>query len=155
MKRIFDMIRKGSKYIVRENLGRAFDKYVQDDKEDYYLLVPNIHVMDRKSLNRIFERYYIHEIFDIANCYLGSFNEPFMYWHLSKHPRSEIYVAIFYGYAHPYRDNEANVTGKLRIPSYYVKPQSIDFSSFFKSLTIGNTSKTEPMDMDILAFNAE
>lgn len=64
MKRIFDMIRKGSKYIVRENLGRAFDKYVQDDKEDYYLLVPNIHVMDRKSLNRIFERYYIHEIFD-------------------------------------------------------------------------------------------
>ena len=119
MKRIFDMIRKGSKYIVRENLGRAFDKHVQDDKEDYYLLVPNIHVMDRKSLNRIFERYYIHEIFDIANCYLGSFNEPFMYWHLSKHPRSEIYVAIFYGYAHPYRDNEANVTGKLRIPDKY------------------------------------
>ena len=117
---IFGLIRNGAKYIVWLDLGKTFDTYVEKDKREYHLIVRNSNLMDKWSIERLFEKYYIQEIFEISNCYLGYFNEPFMYWHITKKKPETIKTAVFYAYAHPYRDNEY-FEGKLRIPDKYTK----------------------------------
>ena len=34
---IFKMISDGSKYIAWSHLGKTFDKYIDEDKDEYYL----------------------------------------------------------------------------------------------------------------------
>ena len=66
----------------------------------------------------------IYSVFDIIITYFCIFSSlqdisvlyfilyySFMGFYKEFYTLNEIYVAIFYGYAHPYRDNEANVTG--------------------------------------------
>lgn len=53
---IFKMISDGSKYIAWSHLGKTFDKYIDEDKDEYYLLVPNQDVMDRWSIGRLFQK---------------------------------------------------------------------------------------------------
>ena len=115
---IFKMISDGSKYIAWSHLGKTFDKYIDEDKDEYYLLVPNQDVMDRWSIGRLFQKYHMLELFELSNCYLGSFNEPYMYWHISKRKPEFVKTAVIYDFAHPYRDNES-FNGSLRIPDKY------------------------------------
>lgn len=115
---IFNLIRNGDKYIVWPNLGQTFDSFVEEDANEYHLLVRNLNLMDRWSIDRLFEKYYIQELFELSNCYLGSYNEPYMYWHITKKKPKTIKTAVFFGYAHPYRDNE-NLEGKLQIPDKF------------------------------------
>lgn len=115
---IFKMISDGSKYIAWSHLGKTFDKYIDEDKDEYYLLVPNQDVMDRWSIGRLFQKYHMLELFELSNCYLGSFNEPYMYWHISKRKPEFVKTAVIYDFTHPYRDNES-FNGSLRIPDKY------------------------------------
>jgi len=93
---IFKMISDGSKYIAWSHLGKTFDKYIDEDKDEYYLLVPNQDVMDRWSIGRLFQKYHMLELFELSNCYLGSFNEPYMYWHISKRKPEFVKTAVIY-----------------------------------------------------------
>lgn len=103
-----DYIYNGSKHIVGMNLTKAFDKYLAENKGEYVFLVPNSCLVDKWSLEKLFEKYYPHEIFEISNAYLGNFNEPYMLWKVKKSRPEYIKTSVFYKYAHPYRDNEAN-----------------------------------------------
>ncbi len=115
---IFNLIRNGAQYIVRPNLGKTFDSFIEKDADEYHLLVGNWNLMDRWSIDRLFGKYYIQELFELSNCYLGSYNEPYMYWHITKKKSKTIKTAIFFGYSHPYRDNE-DLDGKLQISNKY------------------------------------
>ena len=117
---IFALIRNGVEHTEWPDLGKTFDSYVEKNEEEYHLLVRNWDLMDKWSINRLFEKYYIQELFEIANCYLGFFNGPYMYWHITKKKPETIKTAIYFDYAHPYRDNE-DLEGKLRIPDRYTE----------------------------------
>ena len=114
----FDLIRNGGKYIVRTDLGKTFDIYLAKNENEYHLLVANCNLMDRWSIEKLFDKYYIQDVFELSNCYLGVYNEPYMYWHLTKEKPVKIRTAVYYNYAHSYRDNE-DFNGKLRIPDKY------------------------------------
>lgn len=115
---LFDLIYNGNDHYVQFNLGKTFDDYISSDEDDYHLLIGQHHLLDRWSISRLFEKYYIQEVFELANCYLGSYNERFTYWHISKNKPARVRIAMFYGYAHPYRDNES-LNGALKVSDKY------------------------------------
>lgn len=106
--KIFDYVYNGSDYIVGMNLTKSFDKYLVKDKEEYTFLVPNSCLMDKWSLEKLFKHYYIHEIYEMSNIYLGNLNEPYMFWKVKKSKPEFVKTAVFYKFAHPYRDSEVN-----------------------------------------------
>ena len=118
MHNIFQMISEGSKYIAWNHMGKTFDKYIDEDKDEYFLLVPNQDLMDRWSIRRLFQIYHMHELFELSNCYTGTLNEPYMYWHISKRKPDYVKIAVYTDFAHPYRDNEC-IRGGLQIPDKY------------------------------------
>lgn len=120
MSNIFGFINNGSNYIVSLNTGKSFDVYIEKNEPEYHLLVPNHVLGDSWSIKKLFEKYYVQEIFAVSNCYLGSYNEPYAYWHITKKKSARIKTAVFYGYAHPYRDNESE-GGKLCLPDKFGK----------------------------------
>jgi hypothetical protein len=132
---IIQLIKNG-KNIVVLNLGRVFDRYLEENKDEYHLLVDYFVLIDRICIDQLFKTYYIHEIFDLSNCYLGQNNERFMYWHLSKHKPTKIKVAVFTGSAHPYRD-DGFLEGYLKVPDKF----NDDYLQYIK--TIENWIKTD------------
>lgn len=115
---IFGCIYKGADYIVRLELGKTFDKYLEKNEEEYILLVPNSILLDFWSVEKFFERYYVHAIFELANAYLGNYNEPYMLWQVKKVMPEKVKTSVYFKYAHPYRDDEGK-TGVLMIPEIY------------------------------------
>ena len=115
---IFSYINNGADYIVWENTFVSFDKYINKGEKEYILLVPNSRLMERESIARLFSEYYIHELFDLSNCYMGTANARYVLWHIKKDQPQNVKIANFYGYAHPYRDNEV-CEKRLKIPDKY------------------------------------
>lgn len=122
---ILNIIKNGSGRIVPSNLGETFNELIDKDQPEYHLLIPNTVLLDKWSLEKFFQKYFIHELFDLSNCYLGSFNEPYAYWHVSKRKPAKIRVSIYYGFAHPYRDNDTSEKG-LRVPDKF-QQQYLDY----------------------------
>ena len=115
---LLDLIYNGNNHYVQFNLGKTFDDYIFRDEDEYHLLIGQVHLLDIWSISRLLEKYYIQEVFELANCYLGSYNERFTYWHISKNKSERVRIAIFYDYAHPYRDNES-FNGALKVSDKY------------------------------------
>lgn len=113
---IFGMIKNGGRYFAHGKFGEEFDDYIAEGKDEYYILVDHLVLADQYSIGKLFKRYFISEIYDLANCYMGLANTRYMYWHLTNKKVAKIKTAVFYDYAHPYRDT---VEDKLRIPDRY------------------------------------
>lgn len=103
---IFNMILHGSDYVVNPDARDPFSKYIDENKDEYHLLVSNWSLMKKISIERLLSTYYIHELFEIGNCYLGSLNMPFTYWHISKDRPEIVKTSVYHGSSHPYRDDE-------------------------------------------------
>lgn len=114
---ILKSVREG-RNVVFFNLGKSFDKYIEEDKYDYILLVPNVALLDKWSIDRLFSKYHLHEMFELSNCYLGTFDESYVLWHVSKKKPEYVKVSIFHGYAHDYRDDLCEKT-TFRLPQSY------------------------------------
>lgn len=139
---IFELINNGANYIVSLNIMNSFDAYIEKGELEYHLLVPNRILMDHWSIKKLFEKYYIQEIFEVSNCYLGSNNESYAYWHITKKKPTGIKTAIYYGYAHPYRDNE-NAEGKLWIPDKF----NDDYKKYISMLEMWRRTGKQPADI--------
>ena len=117
---IVDYIQQGSQYRVKSDLektlGKVFEKFIIENGDEYAFLVPNDVLFDVESIRNLFDKYYCLELFDISNCFLGSYNQPFMFWHVSKEKPKYVKVSSFSGHAHPYRDDEQK---PLTVPSVY------------------------------------
>lgn len=115
---ILNYIHDGSKMIVGLELGNTFDELIQEEKREYTFIVSNSVLLDRWSIEKLLNKYYIREIYELSNCYLGTFNTPYTIWHISKEKTDNIKTAVFYDSAHPYRDDDGD--GKvMRIPGKY------------------------------------
>lgn len=145
---IINLIRNGSKYIVWLNLGKTFDTFVEKDENEYHLLVGNGTVLDKWSIDKLFNQYYIQELFELSNCYLGNYNEPYMYWHITKKRPQKVKTAIYYDYSHPYRDNEY-FGGKLKIPDKYTN----DYKQYLSTLEEWVKLDKLPSDYGMCEFN--
>lgn len=109
-KSIFEVIRNQANMVsLSSGFDRVFDKVLENHKSDYTLLVPNDVLLDRGSLAKLFSEYYIHELFDLSNCYLGTYNTRYAYWHVSKKKPEAIRMSYFYNEAHPYRDRDRSI----------------------------------------------
>ena len=139
---IFELINNGANYIVSLSIMNSFDVYIEKDELEYHLLVPNHILMDHWSIKKLFEKYYIQEMFEVSNCYLGSNNEPYAYWHITKKKPTGIKTAIYYGYAHPYRDNE-NAGGELWIPDKF----NDDYKKYISMLEMWRRTGKQPADI--------
>lgn len=142
MLNIFELIKNGSNYIVSLNIGKSFDIFIKKDEPEYHLLVPNSILIDCWSIKKLFEKYYIQEIFEVSNCYLGSYNEPYAYWHITKKKSARIKTAVFYGYAHPYRDNESE-EGKLWLPDKFGE----EYKKYISILEVWRKTGKLPVDI--------
>lgn len=100
----FDIMQKGKYHIGLGELGHTFDVLINDDLEEYFVIVENTVFIDQYSLDELFTKYYLQEILDLGNCYLGTANCPQTLLHLSKTSVPKIKVAIYYSEVHPYKD---------------------------------------------------
>lgn len=66
MLNIFELINNGANYIVSPNIMNSFDSYIEKDEMEYHLLVPNRILMEHWSIKKLFEKYYIQEIFEVS-----------------------------------------------------------------------------------------
>lgn len=107
---IFKVIRNQTNMVsLSSGFDKVFDKVLRNQKSEYVLLVPNDVLLDRGSLEKLFSEYYIHELFDLSNCYLGTYNTRYAYWHVSKKKPEKIRMSYFYNEAHPYRDRDRKI----------------------------------------------
>lgn len=102
---LFDLIKNGSDYLVWLEPPDTFGKYMEKDMDEYHFLVPNDVLMDRWGIEKLSQKYYIHELFDLANCYLSGSNKRYTYWHISKKQPDYVKISIYNQSAHPYRDD--------------------------------------------------
>ena len=116
---IFDYIINGKEYLVWESLGKSFDKYLEDDKDEYYIIIQNIVLLDIWEIRKLLSKYNIKEIFDLGNCYLGGGNERFTFWHIVKEEVSNVKTAVYYGSAHQYRDEKLLMNTRKLPQDYY------------------------------------
>ena len=134
---ILKMIKNGSEYIVPANLGKTFDDYLLQDKDEYYMLVPNVSAVDRWSLKRLLSKYYVSSLFELSNCYVNAWEEAFLLMHIIKQKPDTIKMSVYNNFAHPFRNMFEEST---YIPEKYDK----DYLSYLNRLNNWLTTNEKP-----------
>ena len=105
--------------ICKDDFINPFSFLFQQDKKSLYILVPTTGLVHSQEIEQLLKEYYIHEIFDLGNCYLGHYGESFALWYISKTPTRTIKTSVFYKDAHPEKDNHSYERYSIKLPSSY------------------------------------
>lgn len=141
---IIDYIRNAKDYIYDTFSDRPLSKIIDSDKAEHIMLVPNSLVIYREDFAKIFEKYYVSEMFELSNFVLGTYNEPYMFLHLVKQPVKEFKIGVYYEPAHLYRDDifDPDISIK-RIPATYRD----DYLDYLSSLDAWRQTDIQPQDV--------
>lgn len=142
--KIIDFIRNASKYIYFTNQRNPLEKVLNSSEEEHYLLIPNSLTIFRNDFARLFKKYNLKELFEISNCFLGAWQEPYMFMHVTKAPVSLIKIATYEKPAHLYRDDIYDPDcGELRVCDKYLP----DFLHYLDSLDMWRKTGQKPEDI--------
>lgn len=117
-----------------------WEKYIAQDRDEYYIILPYMNA--GFGTDKVLSVYYIHEMLELGNCFLGHNNEQFVLWHICKSIPTECRVSIFRGYAHPYRDKEMFENYVLKIPDVF----SQEFNTYVSFLDTWRSSGIKPLE---------
>lgn len=141
--KILEYIYNASKYIITEQMPEKLKEIIASDKNEYYLIVPNSVSIHRKLFAEIFRKYNVAEIFEISNCFLGTYNVRYMLIHIVKKPVEAFKISVYEEPAHLYRDDIFDPDcGKIRIPDKYRE----DYLSYLQSLDAWIQRGIQPRD---------
>lgn len=144
--KILEYIYNASKYIITEQMPEKLKEIIASDKNEYYLIVPNSVSIHRKLFAEIFRKYNVAEIFEISNCFLGTYNVRYMLIHIVKQPVETFKISVYEEPAHLYRDDIFDPDcGKIRIPDKYRE----DYLSYLQSLDAWIQRGIQPRDEKI------
>jgi len=105
--KVLEYIKGAKQYIYQFGVIEPFKSILESNEEEQYLIVPNSLAFYgyKKDFEKLFEQYNVAEIFELSNCFLGTYNEPYMLIHITKRCVKEIRIATFIEPAHLYRDD--------------------------------------------------
>lgn len=115
---LLQIVKNGGHYLVPE-WQDPFANMIKEDDDEYYLIVPNIALLFDDCISKLFESYYLLELIDLGSCYIGHYDEPYCLWHISKRKTETIKISIFYGDAHPEKDEKSFENYALKLPNKY------------------------------------
>lgn len=142
--KIIEYIRKPSQYIYFTNQRNPLEKVLNSSEEEHYLLIPNSLTIFRKDFSLLFQKYNLKELFEISNCFLGAWQEPYMFMHITKAPAPLIKIATYEKPAHLYRDDIYDPDcGKLRVCDRYLPA----FLQYLDSLDAWRKTGQKPEDV--------
>lgn len=171
--RILDCIRDAKRYICGLEKD-PLTKYLKSSEDEHFLLIPNSLTYLREDFVKLFEEYKPVELFEISNCFLGTWREPYMYMHITKKPVDSFKIAVYDKPAHIYRDDEFDPEcGHLRlcdkyIPEYLqylnkldawrqtgVTPEDVGYEQKFRTVPISEFNSGIIYTRIYLDYNAE
>lgn len=112
-------------------LGPAgpFNNILKEGKDDVDLIVMAAHAVYVNDLKNLFDEYYIKEMIELSNCYLGETDQSYIYLHLTKVKQQKIRLAVFYKNAHVYNNKALKVEGVV-VPKTYTK----DYNEYLEKI---------------------
>lgn len=141
---ILDYIRNAQKYIYFTNQKNPLERALNSSEKELFLLIPNSLTIFRKDFVELFSKYNLAELFDISNCFLGAWQEPYMFMHITKEQVQNIKIAAYDRPAHPYRDDIYDPNcGKLRLCDNYLP----DYLQYLDKLDAWRKTSKRPDDV--------
>ena len=123
---LLDIIKNGGSNRIFEEHNKLnliynpFNEYIsQLGMPSFFLIVPGIALILKSEIKKFLKSFYLHEIFELGNCYLGHYEEPYFLWFVSKEPAKRIKISVFYGDAHLEKDTQPQKDSGLKLPSCY------------------------------------
>lgn len=153
--KLLDYIRDAKKYIYQYGVIEPFKSILDSNDEEHYLIVPNslISYVYKKDFEKLFMQYNVAKIFELSNCFLGTYNEPYIFIHITKQRVKEIKIATFNSPAHLFRDDIYDpLCGKIRCAYQYrdeyqaylhkldqwcesdILPENLEYKFYFRSI---------------------
>lgn len=140
-----DYINHANDYIYFSMQRSPLEKIISSEEPEHFMLIPNSLVIHRKEFVEVFKKYYLAELYELSNCFLGSYNEPYMFLHIVKTPVDSIRVSVYHEPAHLYRDDIHDPQcGKLRIVDHYTE----EFVQYLDKLDLWRTKGVRPVDVE-------
>lgn len=137
-------IQNAQKYIYTFDAEKPFAKLMESNETEHVLIIPNSMVIRRKEFERLLEKYYISELFELANCFVGTGNEPYMFLHVVDKPVDRIKISLFYQCAHIYKDDPNNFkSGTIYLPDNYTDK----YMSYLNELSCWVKIGQKPLDI--------
>ena len=119
--KILDYIQNAREYIYFTYQKNPLERALKSSERELVLLIPNSLTIHRRDFVTLFSKYNLSELFEISNCFLGAWKEPYMFMHITKEQISDIKIASYERPAHLYRDDIYDPKcGKLRVCEDYL-----------------------------------
>ncbi|MBR3564139.1 MAG: hypothetical protein IKN92_05050 [Clostridia bacterium] len=142
--KILEYIQNAKEYIYFTNQKNPLERALNSSEKELFLLIPNSLTIFRRDFVRLFSKYNLAELFDISNCFLGSWQEPYMFMHITKEQVPGIKIATYDRPAHPYRDDIYDPNcGKLRLCDNYLP----DYLQYLNKLDTWRKTSEKPDDV--------
>lgn len=136
-------------YLYQWGSSTPFSKVWENPQKEYVLLISNAMVIYRKEFEKLFEKYYIAELFELSNCFMGTGSVPHMFLHIVDTPVDKVKISFYQKPAHDYRDyGNAFSSKKITLPAKYNK----DFCFYLNLLDSWVKTSIAPKDTDDYQF---
>lgn len=119
------------KYIYESLAEKPLRKIIESSECEHYLIIPISMTIHYKEFAKVFDHYYLAEMFDLSNCFLGTHNEPYIFLHIVSRPVETIKISGYDCPAHKYRDDYYNPDSNIVQPP---KDYLSSFLIYLKSL---------------------
>lgn len=136
-------------YLYQWGSSTPFSKVWENPQKEHVLLISNAMVFYRKEFEKLFEKYYIAELFELSNCFMGTGSVPHMFLHIVDTPVDKVKISFYQKPAHDYRDyGNAFSSKKISLPAKYNK----DFCFYINLLDSWVKTGIAPKDTDDYQF---
>lgn len=92
-------------YIYLWNTATPFNKIWDNPQREHVLLFSNTMTIHRKRFEELLSKYYIAELYELSNCFLGNAGEPYMFLRIVDTPVDSVRISFYRKAPHIFRDD--------------------------------------------------
>lgn len=120
--KLLDIINKPNLYYHGLFVTDSFNDVINSDDEEQFIITEVASIIKNSIFEKLVKKYYVSEIFDLSNCYLGThiIDQHFMFIHLVRNPINKFKVSLYSNSAHSFRDDVEPCENRIPcIPTEY------------------------------------
>lgn len=103
--RIAQYLNRFPDYLFQWGSPTPFSKIWENPQKEHILLFSNSMTIHRKEFEKLLSKYYIAELFELSNCFLGNCGEPYMFLRIVDTPIDTVKISFYNKPPHVYRDD--------------------------------------------------